>query len=164
MSMEIIKQLYDVGNLFDVVNDLEIIKTTFSAFATTELTYRNTEGLTEKDVLHDIFQTSLCIVTRGTDGKGNFKQLQLGIQRIAGFIFSESYHLEKAIIHASKAAYIASLILNNASTIQKFENPKQLEDWKIGERMNNKLNKLKKSSPEAFFYWYKIYELRTQRK
>jgi len=25
--------------------------------------------------------------------------------------------------------------------------------------MNTKLNKLKKSNPEAFFYWYKIYEL-----
>lgn len=164
MSMEIIKQLYDIGNLFDVVKDLEIIKTTFSTFATTELTYRNTKGLNEKDVLDDIFQTSLCLVTRGADGKGDFEQLQLGIQRVAGFIFSENYHLEKAIIHASKAAYIASLILNDASTILKFENPIQLKDWKIGEGMNNKLNKLKKSSPEAFFYWYKIYELTTQAK
>jgi len=25
--------------------------------------------------------------------------------------------------------------------------------------MNTKLNRLKKSNPEAFFYWYKIYEL-----
>ncbi len=164
MSMEIIKQLYDIGNLFDVVEDLEVIKTTFSTFATAELTYRNTEELTKKDVLDDIFQTSLCIVTRGTDGKGEFEQLQLGIRRIAGFIFSESYHLEKAIVHASKAAYIASLILNDASTIKKFENPRQLKDWNIGEGMNSKLNKLKKSNPEAFFYWYKIYELTTQAK
>ncbi len=164
MSMEIIKQLYDIGNLFDVVEDLEIIKTTFSIFAATELTYRNTEGLKKNDVLDDIFQTSLCIVTRGTDGKGEFEQLQLGIRRITGFIFSESYHLEKAIVHASKAAYIVSLILLDAGTIEKFKNPKQLEDWKIGEEMNTKLNKLKKSNPEAFFYWYKIYELTTQAK
>lgn len=164
MSMEIIKQLYDIGNIFDVVEDLEIIKATFSTFAATELNYRNTKGVTEKNVLDDIFQTSLCIVTRGADGKGEFEQLQLGIRRITGFIFSESYHLEKAIIHASKAAYIASLILNNASTIKKFKNPKQLKNWKIGEEMNNKLNKLKKSNPEAFFYWYMIYELTIQAK
>jgi hypothetical protein len=164
MSMEIIKQLYDIGNLFDVVQDLEIIKTTFSTFALTELTYRNFDELTKKDVLDDIFQTSLCIVTRGTDGKGEFEQLQLGIRRITGFIFSESYHLEKAIVHASKAAYMASLILYDANAIEKFENPKQLKDWKIGEKMNTKLNKLKKSNPEAFFYWYKIHELTTQEK
>lgn len=162
MSMEIIKQLYDIGNLFDVVHDLGIIKTTFSTFALTELAYRNSEHLTKKDVLDDIFQTSLCIVSRGTDGKGVFEQMQLGIRRITGYIFSESYHIEKAIVHASKAAYIASLILYDASTIEKFENQKQLKDWKIGEEMNNKLNKLKKSNPEAFFYWYKIYELTTQ--
>jgi predicted nucleotidyltransferase component of viral defense system len=162
MSMEIIKQLYDIGNLFDVVWDLEIIKTTFSTFASTELAYRNTDGLTEKDVLDDVIQTSLCIVTRGTDGKGEFEQLQLGIRRISGFIFSESYHIEMAIVHASKAAYMASLILHDVTAIEKFENPTQLKDWKIGEEMNNKLNKLKKSNPEAFFYWYKIYKLKTQ--
>ena len=161
-SMEIIKQLYDIGNLFDVVENLEIIKTTFSNFAATELAYRDKEGLSKNDVLDDVFQTSLCIVTRGAEGKGEFEQLQHGIRRITGFIFSESYHLEKTIVHASKAAYIASLILHDASTIEKFEDPKQLKNWKIGEEMNNKLNKLKKSNPEAFFYWYKIYELTTQ--
>lgn len=159
MSMEIIKQLYDIGNLFDVANDLEIIKATFLKFAETELTYRAIDGLTAKDVLEDIYQTSLNIVTRGTDGKGDFEQLQLGIRRITGFIFSESFHLEKAIILASKAAYISILIREEAAVIEKFDNPKLLKDWQIGEPLNNKLNKLKKSNPEAFFYWFKIYEL-----
>ena len=89
----------------------------------------------------------------------DFEELQKGLQRVGSFIFSESYHIEKAIAHASKAAYISTLIQHNAKTIDKFENPLQLKDWKIGEPLNNKLNKLKKSNPEAFFYWYKIYEL-----
>jgi len=160
MSMEIIKQLYDIGNLFNAVNDIKTIKTTFYRFAKTEIVYRNSEIITEKDVLGDIYQTALCIVTRGTDGNGNFKELQNGIQRVSSFIFSESYHIEKAIAHASKAAYIFALIQHNAKTIYKFENPLQLKDWQIGEPLNNKLNKLKKSNPEAFFYWYKIYELK----
>jgi predicted nucleotidyltransferase component of viral defense system len=159
MSMEIIKQLYDIGNLFDAVNDIKIIKTTFYRFAKTEIAYRNANKISESDVLEDIYQTSLCIVSRGTDGKGNFEELQNGIQRISRFIFSESYHIEKAIAHASKAAYLSALIQHNAKTIDKFGNPLQLKDWQIGEPLNNKLNKLKKSNPEAFFYWYKIYEL-----
>jgi predicted nucleotidyltransferase component of viral defense system len=163
MSMEIIKQLYDIGNLVDVVDDTDIIKATFSKFASTELAYRNTEGLTEENVLEDIFQTSLCIVTRGADGKGDFIQLQKGIQRIGSFIFSESYHIEKAITHASKAAYIATLIQYNADTIETYKNPERLKDWTIKKPINPKLNKLKKSNPEAFFYWYKIHEL-TQEK
>jgi predicted nucleotidyltransferase component of viral defense system len=156
MSMEIIKQLYDIGNLFDAVQDLETVKTTFYRFAKTEIAYRNSSRISESDVLEDIYQTALCVVTRGAGGKGNFKELQNGIQRVNSFIFSESYHIEKAIAHASKAAYIAVLIQHKAKAIEKFEDPLQLRDWQIGEPMSNKLNKLKKSNPEAFFYWYKI--------
>jgi predicted nucleotidyltransferase component of viral defense system len=159
MSMEIIKQLYDIGNLIDNVADLETIKTTFKKFAKTELIYRGMDTLSEKDVLEDIYQTALCIVTRGTAGKGDFEQLQKGIQRITRFIFSENYQIEKAIIHASKAAYIAILIKHDAKTIEKYGNPLQIKDWVISEPMNTKLNRLKKSNPEAFYYWYKIYEL-----
>lgn len=161
MSMEIIKQLYDIGNLADVVMDIEVVKKTFSCFAKTELSYRNVADTTEGDVLNDIFQTALCIVTRGTYGNGNFDELQKGIQRIGNLIFSESYHIEKAITHATKAAYIATLIKYNATTIDKFENPQQVKDWTIAAPFSSKLNKLKKSNPEAFFYWHKIYELET---
>lgn len=159
MSMEIIKQLYDIGNLFDAVSNLETIKSTFYRFTKTEIAYRNSEEINENDVLKDIYETSLSIVTRGTDGKGNFNELQNGILCISRFIFSESYHIEKAIAHASKAAYLSALIQYDAKTIEKFESPLQLKDWQIAEPLNNKLNKLKKSNPEAFFYWYKIYEL-----
>jgi hypothetical protein len=162
--MEIMKQLYDIGNLLDVVSDAKIIKSTFYRFAATELTYRSKGGMNEKDVLEDILQTSLCIVTRGADGKGNFEELVLGIQRVSGFIFSESYHLEKAILHASKAAYLSALISNDAKAVAKYTDPLELKDWLIAEPMNAKLNKLKKSNPEAFFYWYKIYELSIQAK
>jgi len=159
MSMEIIKQLYDIGNLLDVVTDANSIKNTFYRFAATELIYRYIGGLKEEDVLEDIYQTSLCIASRGTDGKGDFEQLQLGIRRIGSFIFSENYHIEKAIIHASKAAYLATLIKYDADEVKKYNYPLELKDWVINEPLNNKLNKLKKSNPEAFFYWYKIYEL-----
>ena len=162
MSMEIIKQLYDIGNLADNVSDIVTIKSTFKTFAITELSYRELDHLTEQDVIEDIYQTALCIVTRGADGKGNFDELQKGIQRISRFVFSESYHLEKAITHASKAAYLATLIKVDAAKVEKYNNPLQMKDWTIGEPMNTRLNRLKKSNPEAFFYWYKIYELITK--
>jgi len=161
MSMEIIKQLYDIGNLFDKAENLSIIKTTFNKFAKTELAYRNI-NLNEQDVIEDIYQTSLLIASRGIDGKGNFEQLQLGMQRVRAFIFSESFNIEKAIVSASKAAYLATLIELDKNEIEKYNNPLQVKDWLIDKPMNNKLNKLKKSNPEAFFYWYKIYELKLE--
>jgi len=159
MSMEIIKQLYDVGTIADLVSDIGIIKSTFHEFARTELSYRGLKSITINDVLEDIFQTALCIATRGSAGEGDFNLLQQGIQRVTRFIFSESYHLEKAIIHASKAAYIATLIRNDADSFERFNNPLVMKDWIIEAPMNTKLNRLKKNNPEAFFYWYKISEL-----
>lgn len=163
MSMEIIKQLYDIGNLFDYVTDMETVISTFEKFAKSELDYREMDTFSDKDVLEDIYQTALCIVTRGAEGEGDFEQLRMGIQRIKGFIFSENYHIEKAIVHASKVAYMATLIKHDSHAIEKFGNPLQIRDWVIREPMNTKLNKLKKSNPAAFYYWYRIFELETNK-
>ena len=158
-SMEIIKQLYDIGSLFDVVFDLSILKPTFEKFVLTELSYREKTELKVNDVIDDIYQTSLCISTRGAIGNGNFEQLQKGIRAIKQFIFSESYQIEKAIIHSAKAAYLTSIIKNNASEIEKFISSDQVKDFEIKDKNINRLNRLRKSNPEAFFYWYKIFEL-----
>jgi len=159
MGMEIIKQLYDIGNLFDVVSNAKVIRKTFLQFAKTELEYRAISKNNEIDVLDDIFQTALCVSSRGQIGKGNFDELQTGVRRIKGFIFSENYHIEKAIQTASKAAYLSQIIKYEQETIEKFEAPNQIKDFKIENPEFNKLNKLKKSNPEALFYWYKTIEL-----
>ena len=161
MSMEIIKQLYDIGNLFDRSADLKIVKETFHRFAKSELAYRKANDKTETDVLEDIFQTALCISSRGELGKGDFDELQSGIRRVTGFIFSENYHIEKAIVSASKASCLSALISSDKTEIEKFDNPMQIKDWMISNPLYNKLNKLKKSNPEAFFYWYKTIKLST---
>ena len=156
MSMEIIKQLYDIGNLTDMANDIETVKKTFSKFVNAESEYKNVERITIKDVLDDIFQTSLTIVSRGAVGKGNFTELQRGIGRVSNFIFSESFHIEKAIVFASKAAYMATLINNNSEIIEKYDNPSKMEDWFIQNPIWTKINRFKRLNPEAFFFWYKI--------
>jgi len=141
MSMEIIKQLYDIGNLFDKVENLSIVKNIFTKFTETELAYRDIKDCDEDNVIEDIYQTALTIASRGIDGKGDFEQLQLGIQRIRAYIFSESFNIEKAIISASKAAYISALIKGNINKIEKYSNPLQMKDWLIDKPMYNKLKR-----------------------
>tara|TARA_A100000171_G_scaffold52965_1_gene74719 strand:- start:13123 stop:14202 length:1080 start_codon:yes stop_codon:yes gene_type:complete len=163
MSMEIIKQLYDIGSLVDIAEDGALVKQTFENFAATELAYRNHLKLTIEDVLDDIYQTSLCLVSRGVAGKGDFEHLQTGIQRVSRFIFSESFHIDRAITFASKTAYVSALIKSNNAQIEKFKNPAIMKDWTIGEPFWPKLNRLKKYNPEAFFYWFKTVELLTKK-
>ncbi len=159
MGMEIIKQLYDIASLVDVADDIKTVGRTFKNFAATELGYRHEDNLSYEDVLEDIIQTALCLVSRGAAGEGNFGELQNGIQRISRFVFSEPFYLDKAITMASKAAYIASAIKHNKEKIETFGNPMQMKEWRLTKPLWPRLNRLKKSNPEAFFYWYKINEM-----
>ena len=155
MNMEINKQLYDIACLFDIFDDLKTVANTFEKIADNELSYREGGSSTVNDVLDDIFQTSLCLSTRGKLGVGNFDELLAGIKRVNGFIFSESYHIDKAIVCASKAAYLSALIKKGSLEFERYTDPSQIKTWQIEQTSYNKLNKLKSSNPEAFFYWYK---------
>jgi predicted nucleotidyltransferase component of viral defense system len=160
MGMEIMKQLNDIGRLFDVSENMEVVTNTFKSLTKKELGYRNKTDLNYNTVLEDIIQTSLCIVSRGAITSGNFNELQTGIQRVSHFIFYESFHLDKAIILASKAVYIANAIrYDYKNDIEKYNNPLQVKEWKIDNPLWPRLNRLKKSNPEAFFYWYKAHQL-----
>lgn len=158
-EVEIIKQMYDIGNLVDRASDISVISNVFNGIAKTELEYRSLNGQNSRDILDDIFQTALCISLRGLGGKGDFDELLKGIQNIVNFIISEPFHLDRAITFASKAAYISCLIKTGQSKIKRFHSPDVIKDWLIEQPFNTKLNKLKKSNPEAFFYWFQTINL-----
>jgi len=160
-SMEIIKQLFDVASLFDVTDNLAVTSKTFKKFAKVELQYRNLDPENIVQVLDDIYQTALCICLKGQVEPDNFKILQTGIKRIQSFIHSEKYNIDSAITNASKAAYLSVLIANGAMEVAHFDPQKveHLREAVIREPMPTKLNKLKKTNVEAFFYWNEIYNI-----
>jgi hypothetical protein len=81
-EVEIIKQLFDIGHLFGLVRNVEVIASVFDHFAKTELAYRELDQKFPSDVLEDIIQTGIVICTRGKSGTGDFDQLQKGIKNI----------------------------------------------------------------------------------
>ncbi|GHV19968.1 hypothetical protein FACS1894174_00900 [Bacteroidia bacterium] len=160
MGMEIIKQMYDIGCLCDHADNAEIVSSVFSSFAETEIQYRE-NICTVSDVLDDIIDNSLEICLRGNHGKADFAILSKGILQVKGFIYSEAFHLERAITYAAKAAYMAAVIKYGQKDIKKFDAAKiqEMKDWLIKEPTSTKLNKLKKSNAEAFFYLYQLSEI-----
>lgn len=84
-ATEIMKQVYDIGRLFDVVEDLEITSQSFNKIATVELGYRDL-GSDCSIIFDDIRQTSLHIATRGMAGIGDIRLLQDGVKRLGNFI------------------------------------------------------------------------------
>ena len=160
-SMEIIKQLYDVASLFDIVDNLSITENTFRKFVAIELRYRHLQDDSIQQVCDDIYQTALSICLRGLHNPDEYKLLIGGINRISNFIYSEKYTLDSAIINASKAAYLSKLISKSITGIRHFspDNQNELISKSLQEPLPTKLNKLKKTHIEAFFYWCQIQDI-----
>ncbi|MDR2468940.1 MAG: nucleotidyl transferase AbiEii/AbiGii toxin family protein [Tannerella sp.] len=158
MGMEIIKQMYDIGCLCDKVDNPEVFSTVFNAFAKTELAYRDNRFSVE-DVLNDIIDTALSVCLRQNQGNANFDVLGKGIIQVKSFIFSELFHLEKAITYAAKTAYLAAIVKYGKTEIIRYTSEIIVTDLLISAPMNTKLNKLKKANREAFFYLYQISEM-----
>jgi len=158
MGMEIVKQMYDIGCLCDKANNPKIVSVVFYSFAETELQYRNNKS-SVNDVLDDIIETALSVCLRQSKEKSDFNILHRGIIQVKPFIFSEQFHLEKAITYAAKAAYIASVIKYKVEYFSRFNKELDMKDCVITEPINTKLNKIKKTDPEAFYYLYQMAEI-----
>lgn len=157
-SVEIIKQLYDIGRLFERMENPDITAQSFMRIVRIEMAYRNIDNLDA--VFDDIMQTALLISTRGKAGIGNFDLLQDGIRKIRPFIHTSNYYIENAIIDSSKAAYLSTNIRKGLTSIEKYSgNPDSVTGMTIGTALTTRLNKLKRILPEAFYYWSKTSEL-----
>lgn len=159
-SMQIIKQLFDVGSLFDVADDLQLITQNYKIVFDAENSYR--KGKFKFDsALDDTFNTSLLIakfdIDKTTDSKAE-KILRTGIENIQSHLVGCKFKLNEAKVAAGKAALLSVLIKNKSpNRFQSFKyNPKDnasLKGLKMPER-HKSLEKLLGTNPEAFHYWY----------
>ena len=159
--MEVMKQLFDTSSILDRVDNLSITRDTYRQLVPIELGYRNLDHLSEADVLDDTYQTALNICLRGALSKREYEYLTNGANRINEFIITENYSMERAVRDASKVAYLVRMLQTGNNEVQHFH-PKmseQLAGQTIVAPQINKLNRIKKLSPEAFFYWRRIEEL-----
>lgn len=160
-SMEIIKQLYDIASLFDVVDDLAFVKETFSRIAPIELEYRGLDPTNVESVLDDIIHTSevICANVYTNDGSFECKELSKGITQIHDLIINENFTYYSAVTCASKAAYLAALLKEGATEIKRYDKSVDLKPLRLGLPLNPEINKIKVACPEAFFYWLEVSEL-----
>ncbi len=150
--VEIIKQLFDIGFLFDRITNINVVKDCYLRVVSEEIGYRKL-NVNAEDVLKDIWRACYTLAER--DMKSDeFRQLQLGIKNFTNFIIGR-FSIEEAITASAKVSYLTSLLNNENQEIERFVNPMEIKGWLIEDQSFNKLNKLKKTNPEAFFYWYK---------
>lgn len=152
--VEIIKQLFDVAFLMDNITDLKVVQSSYNKVVDEEIKFRKLT-VTPIEVLEDTQEACYVLSTRDTNSE-EFKHLQLGVSNFTNFTISR-FNIEEAITAASKAAYLAEVLKNEPLIkLEVFKNTLQVKDWVIENQQFKKLNKLKKSNPEAFFYWYMV--------
>ena len=154
-ALEIVKQMFDVGCLFQEVKSLQDVANAFDATSKKENQYRG-ETFGRAQILQDILNTSLAICTEGKKGQAVYEELRTGIMGLKAYVFSRKYTFQDAKVDAARVAYLAALILCGEQELLRFEPRNDLTALAIPEKS---LNVLKKSAPEAFYYWYKIFEL-----
>ena len=158
-SLEIVKQIFDIGRLFDNVQDFSPAFESFRRVSVLELSYRGLEGKIDR-YYEDVRQTAMCISTRGYAGQGLFPEIIQGLSRIKSFMFRCTYLIESAITDSAKAAYLATCFQCNNINIEKYTGPESItKEMNITPPLHSKLSKLKSSNPEAYFYWAKTNDL-----
>lgn len=165
-TMQIVKQLFDVGELFNLVEDLAAVRRVYQRVFVLENAYRG-GGFSPADTLNDTLQASLLLCLHGLKGvKDPIPEALMildGASRLRGHLANHSFNPIMAKLAASKAALMAQLIKNEESdlsmtTIRATPSADELRRLEImGEW--ERLNRLKLVSEDAFWYWYQASRL-----
>lgn len=156
--VEIIKQLFDVGTLFDEITDYDSIVLAYDRMVREEIGFRKLNA-DKRAVLMDTFNACLSITMREAASE-DFRTLQMGINNITNFILTR-FKIEEAITASAKVATLVTWLMRDREGVYpiRYTEPKQLVDVVIKDPAFTKLSKLKKSNPEAFFYWAQAVDL-----
>ena len=162
-SMEIMKQLFDIGAMFDSAQDLEEVRLNHNRIYVSESELHGS-SYSYEDVLNDTLQSCFLICQldlKGSEENEKTVELRKGIQQLRSHLLNTRFTLAEAKIAAAKAAFLITAIQQSTFALNPFEmryTERDIERIKhaVLRGKNAILNRLKASLPEAFYYWYLI--------
>lgn len=161
-SMQIVKQLFDVGELFNLAEDLAAVRRVFRKAFDLENEYRG-GSFTVADGLDDTLSASLSLSMHRLKGVQNSPEallLEEGARKLASHLVNHRFNLDDAKTAAAKAALLTRLIARedvNPSLAHWRNRPPdaKLKALTIAGEWE-RLNRIKSTNPEAFWYWYQV--------
>lgn len=163
-SMQIQKQLFDIGSLFPLSKNINEIEESFKNFVLIESGYRE-KSFSVEDVIKDIKNTTFLITQmqlRKAISNEKTTELYEGIAKLRSHLIGISYNLETAKIFASRTAFLVYSI-SSKEIFGKFK------EYSIDNITNEKLKgkyqileRIKTILPEAYYYWQVIDNLQTR--
>lgn len=158
--IRVLKQLFDVGELFSLATDLGTVATTYDRLFAVQCDARGGKFTREEaldDTIDAAYWTSqLEIRKQEHNEKTTF--LRSGIQSLNSHVIGPVFDIPSARIPASRAALMAALLrsgrLDTAlHDLRNIPEPTQLLELPLDGRFE-RLVTLRKLSPEAFYNWH----------
>lgn len=166
---EIIKQLFDVGNLFHLLGDIEVFKKSYHTSAEGEIKYRPERKIASvEDILRDTIATGIIIARRefhaadDEDSKTKYSEINTGINQFGHFVFEGNFRIDHAQVASAKAAYLSAVILTGyEGKLELFDSAVGMQEYLVTHSEYNFLNKRLKfvANGEALFYWHQTLKL-----
>ncbi|MFZ1976841.1 MAG: nucleotidyl transferase AbiEii/AbiGii toxin family protein [Bacteroidota bacterium] len=166
-SMEIIKQLFDIGELFNEAKDIKQIIANYRSIQKQESKY-HTSAPTITESLEDTIEISYLFCQsrlKGCKENTGVEEIHRGLKQIYSYLLGVPFHIEQARVSASKAALLATLIKGEKKDYDisgiKY-NPARVEEIRDVSLKGNLqiLNKLKETQTESFYYWWLISQIK----
>ena len=159
-GLNIAKQLYDISRLFDAAADFAAVKEDFVRLVPVEARYKALKEMGADGVLDDCFDASLTVVRRGWKPEQH-DELMTGVKALRAFLFQNTPTTrEDAVMWAGKTAYLSRILKQTGKQeVQRYLASQDLSTWKVDGADFNQLNRIKKYSPEGFFYWHEAVRL-----
>jgi hypothetical protein len=157
--MQIIKQLFDVGELFDIAEDLSAIRRVYHKVFEQENQYRG-GGFTPVQTLDDTLDAALHLSRHSLKGVANTPEAEKmaeGVRKVSEHLVNHRFNLNVAKIAAAKVALLSRLVLSeghNGSLTHWRTLPTVAEMSAL--TINgpwDRLQQLRRTSLEAFYYW-----------
>jgi len=155
-TMQFMKQIFDIGELFDAANDLAVIRNAYKAIFAAENGYRGRKYTLEQ-ALQDSLETAYTMVQTGLSGIPTTKYHELfdiGRKQLESHLFGVKFRREEMKIAASKAALLSRTLHTSADlkTLRYDETKIPLLKTMVFPANFSSLGKLK-AIPEAMWYW-----------
>lgn len=159
-SQQVIKQLFDIAQLYDHARDLSVLAEDNRNAFQAEARYREFTG-SYSDYLDDVILSAFHICSLDLKGAPKASEegdrlYRRGIVQLGNHLVSAPFRLPDAKIAAAKAARLAMVLKSeNLSDSLPVFDPKrttELRDLQMEGRFAC-LNRLKGFAPEVFFYW-----------
>lgn len=149
-ELEIMKQLYDVAMLTDVMTNQENTFQTYCKAVKEETAYRGISS-TWEEVLNDTIGSAACIIGKGALQPEEYPLYIKGIRSLDSHVLGEKYSGEIAAHHACKVMYLAACLLTGQE-YKRIEHPEAYIDASIAKTKYKKLAYIRKQKLEAYGY------------